>query len=231
MDDPSIDPALHREALAGLAKLNWISRSSQALWAAVKSIAQSEKMNRPNKPIRLLDIACGSGDLLIEMAKHAQRDNLPLELHGSDISPTALQTLSLQAQQKEHQIHTHQFDALRVDDWPEDLKPHIATINLFTHHLNQDDVVRLFQQVAQKTQWIIVNDLRRSSWNHCWVALGAELLTRSPVVHRDARLSMRAAWTISEMQSIAQAAGLREIQIRPCFPCRMQMVARGSTDE
>ena len=40
MDDPALDPAEHRVALAALARINRISRSAGILWPAVKELAR-----------------------------------------------------------------------------------------------------------------------------------------------------------------------------------------------
>ena len=46
MDDPGLDPAAHRLALAGLARLNRVSRSAAAVWPAVRRLA-AEVPGRP----------------------------------------------------------------------------------------------------------------------------------------------------------------------------------------
>ena len=42
MDDPGIDPAMHAQALAGLARLNAWSRSDRLLWPAIEREARAK---------------------------------------------------------------------------------------------------------------------------------------------------------------------------------------------
>ena len=64
MDDPALDPAEHRRALAGLARLNRVSDSPGVLWPAVRELARGG-------PVRVLDVATGSGDVPRALAAKA----------------------------------------------------------------------------------------------------------------------------------------------------------------
>jgi len=39
MDQPGLDEQLHRQALRGLRRVNWFSRSSGILWSAIRDLA------------------------------------------------------------------------------------------------------------------------------------------------------------------------------------------------
>ncbi len=54
--------------------------------------------------------------------------------------------------------------------------------------------------------------------------LGCRLLSRSPIVHFDGPASVRAAWTIEELQSFAVAAQMDGAVVRACAPWRMLLV-------
>ena len=69
--------------------------------------------------------------------------------------------------------------------------------------------------------WRVINDLERGRLNLCLVAIGARLVTRSPIVHTDASRSVRAAFTVNEMRAIALRAGLANAVVERRFPCRL----------
>jgi 2-polyprenyl-3-methyl-5-hydroxy-6-metoxy-1,4-benzoquinol methylase len=96
--------------------------------------------------------------------------------------------------------------------------------SLFIHHLADGAVVRLLAGMAEAARrGIIINDLERSSINLGLVWLGAHLLSRSPVVHRDSIRSVRAAFTLEEIDRLARRAGLAVATIRRNIPCRYRL--------
>src|SRR5438552_2086330 len=86
MDRLDLPVVLHDYALRGLARLNWWSASDRILWRPIRRLAT--EIN--GRPLRLLDVACGAGDVLVALARRGRRAGVALELHGVDISPTAL---------------------------------------------------------------------------------------------------------------------------------------------
>src|SRR6476469_8228362 len=85
MDDPALDPGEHRRALAGLARLNAVSNSAGVLWPPIKRLAKEL-----GRPVRVLDVATGSGDVPRALLARAKRAGVALEAVGCDISPTAV---------------------------------------------------------------------------------------------------------------------------------------------
>lgn len=87
MDDPLLNGNTHRHALAALRRINWLSRSDRVVW---KEILSQAKANSPERPLTILDIAAGGGDLAMRLARLAERDGVSVTIDGCDISPTAL---------------------------------------------------------------------------------------------------------------------------------------------
>src|SRR5439155_5152985 len=86
MDRPGLDPAEHRAALAALARINRLSRSAGVLWPPIARLARAA-----GRPVRVLDVATGAGDVPIRLAHEAEADGgLPITFEGCDISPTAV---------------------------------------------------------------------------------------------------------------------------------------------
>ena len=63
-------------------------------------------------------------------------------------------------------------------------------------------------------------DLGRSLPGLAIAWLGTRLLTRSPIVHTDALLSVRAAFTPDEALDLARRAGWPAPRIERVWPCR-----------
>src|SRR5262245_816558 len=85
MDQPGLDADLHRTALAALGRINRISRTDAAIWRPLCRLARES-----SRPIRVLDLACGGGDVLRSLAQRARRANVSVEWSGCDISELAV---------------------------------------------------------------------------------------------------------------------------------------------
>lgn len=216
MDDPSLDPALHEDALRGLGRINRISRSAAMLWPAIVAAADRQ----PGRPLRVLDLACGGGDVLIALAKRAATHQSAIVLAGADVSPVALDFARRQAESAGIDLAWH-----RVDVFEQALPGgYDLTMNsLFMHHLTAQQAVEVLQKMKAASNTVLISDLRRGALAHAVTVAGTRLLSRSPVVHVDGPRSVRAAWTPDELATLAAQAELHGSTIRRCFPWRMSL--------
>ena len=218
MDDPSLDAARHRAALRGLARINAVSRGAATLWPTVRDTAR-----QAGRPIRLLDIACGGGDVAIALRRRAERAGLPVTVHGCDVSDTALGYARQRAQADGDDTRFFQCDVLR-ESLPATYE--VVTCSLFLHHLTDEQTVHVLSAMAACAPVVVVNDLQRGRAGLLAAQVGTRLLSRSPVVHMDGPMSVRAAFTMDELRALAERAGLKGADVQPCFAMRMRLVWR-----
>src|SRR5262245_26893281 len=131
MDDPGIDPAEHRRALAALARINRVSRSVGVLWPAIRNLAREL-----GRTIRVLDVATGGGDVPAGLLAKARRAGISLEVAGCDLSATAIAAASAACPAGRFFVH----DAIG-DPLPAGFD--VVTCSLFLHHLGSDNAVSL----------------------------------------------------------------------------------------
>jgi 2-polyprenyl-3-methyl-5-hydroxy-6-metoxy-1,4-benzoquinol methylase len=213
MDDPGLDPAEHRRALAGLARLNAWSRSAAILWPAIRALAESA-----DRAVRVLDVATGAGDVPIALCQRAQRSGVLLELLGCDVSPIAVAEAQARARQAGVEVAFFQHDVLR-EPLPGDFDA--ITCSLFLHHLSDEEAAELLQAMARAAERIVlVNDLARGRAGLVLAWLATRLLTTSPVVRVDGPRSVRAAFTPAEALVLAERAGLTGAKVERRWPCR-----------
>jgi 2-polyprenyl-3-methyl-5-hydroxy-6-metoxy-1,4-benzoquinol methylase len=214
MDDPALAPASHAAALAGLARINRISRSVNMIWRPIRALARAQGL----REVSVLDVATASGDVPVGLYRRAQRDGLALRAAGIDRSPTAIGLARERAHRAGAAADFQVRDALG-QPLPEGFD--VVTCSLFLHHLAGDDAVRLLRAMAAAArQLVVVSDLARSSAGYAAAWVGTRVLTRSSIVHTDGPLSVRAAFTPAEAAALALRAGLHGAIVRPRYPFR-----------
>ena len=221
MDQPGLDERLHRQALEGLRRGNLVSNTARVLWRGLDSAG----LFNSSAPVRVLDVACGGGDVAVGLAQIARQRSVPLEAHGCDVSPLAV--AHAQAAAERSGIASARFFQLNAleDPLPADYDAIYCT--LFLHHLAEPDGIRLLGRMAAAARSaVLVDDLVRSRLGFALVWMGSYLLTSSPVVHVDGPLSVRAALSIDEARDLAERAGLHGATFRRHWPERFLLTWR-----
>jgi SAM-dependent methyltransferase len=217
MDEPDLDQQLHREALDALGRINAASGSAAALWPTIREAATKQT----DRPLRVLDIACGGGDVTLGLWQRARAANQPIELVGCDISPTAIDYARQAAERRRARVEFIQCDAIH-EDWPGSFD--VSVTSLFLHHLEAGEVVTLLNRMGTYSRVVIADDLLRSTWGYLLAWGGTRVLTRNPVVHVDGPRSVENAFTMAELRQLAEHAGLSGFRLRRHWPGRMQLV-------
>ena len=219
MDQPELDPAEHARALRGLRRINAISRSSLGLLRSLQALHSTA-----SKPISVLELACGGGDIAIDLDRMARRSGLALEIRACDLNPEAIRLARANAQCRGGQVEFSVADALAE---PGQDRVDVVYCTLFAHHLPDDAVVSLFRVMAARANHlVIVDDLIRSRLGYALAWAGTRLLSRSWVVHTDGPLSVRAAFTPQELLKLAERAGLSGAELQRFWPERQRLIWR-----
>ena len=178
MDQPGLDAEQHRQALRGLGRINFWSRSADSFWGPLKDL-QCEL----GRPLRVLDLACGGGDVLWRLANKARRTGLPMKFAGCDISDVAIEYASQRACPAKMNLSFFVADVVKE---PLPTGFDVILCSLFLHHLTDDQATHLLKKMANQTErLILVNDLLRSPLGLLLAHVGTRLLSFSPVVHCD----------------------------------------------
>jgi len=221
MDDPTLPHQQHVEALVGLARLNRLTSVSRPIYRRLRRYAHAI-----DRPLRVLDVATGSGDLPIDWARRSILDGISLAITAVDISDVALNVARQHATVAGVNVHFEQRDCL-AQRLPTGFD--VVTCNLFIHHLDAASIKRLLVSMrAAADHAVLICDLERSRLNLAAVWLASRLVTRSPIVHEDAMLSVRGALTRTEFHDLAIDALDQPVAIHGLPPCRFIAIVEGT---
>jgi 2-polyprenyl-3-methyl-5-hydroxy-6-metoxy-1,4-benzoquinol methylase len=220
MDRPDLEQDRHYQALRGLERINWLSESVGILWPSIRKLAQESS----GHPLRILDVACGAGDLSIGLFRRAARAGLNVEMEATDISSCALEYARRRAESSGARIRFFQTNAL-TGDFPSTYD--VVFSSLFLHHLTEEQAVNLLQRMARSARrMILISDLTRCRQG--WIAayIVTRLVTTSDVVHTDGPLSVEGAFTPEEALALTHRAGLHGAKVVRRWPFRFLLTWR-----
>ncbi|MFM7041814.1 MAG: methyltransferase domain-containing protein [Planctomycetaceae bacterium] len=230
MDDPGLPEAEHVVALAALARINAISRTCEQIARRVASRfdargrpAASRLNAPPNSPLKVIDVACGGGDVTIGLAVRlgrlaALRGHAAPEVIGIDLSEVALERARRQAAARGVAVHFLAADITVAGCPPCD----VAVSSLFLHHLDDTTATRLLESLAVASRFgVVISDLIRSRLGLALAVVGTTLLSRSRVARVDGPRSVRAARTPAEYRALFAAAGMGTATVRRTWPERV----------
>ena len=156
MDDFSIGGDLLRDTLNKLENINRCLGGNKVTLYGLKNILK----NHPKEQeIAIVDIGCGHGDILRDVAKFGRKNGYNMKLLGVDANPTAIEyanELSVEYPEisfKTGDIFSNEFKNRTFD---------VVLATLFLHHFKEEQLVSFLKNTLKQTKiGIVVNDLHR----------------------------------------------------------------------
>jgi 2-polyprenyl-3-methyl-5-hydroxy-6-metoxy-1,4-benzoquinol methylase len=217
MDDMTMEGIELRRTLDLLASINlWLGGNSLTL-DGVKKILRSHPKERP---VRIVDLGCGNGDMLRQLQKFGTRSGYSFELLGIDANPASIayaEELSAGLPNvgfRTVNIFSKEFEQLEYD---------IAIATLFMHHFSDGEITKLVTEIKQRSQMgVLINDLHRSEMAYALFWL-ISLFFGNEVARNDGLVSIRKAFRRSDLEMYAeQIPGKSRINWRWAF--RYQLI-------
>jgi ubiquinone/menaquinone biosynthesis C-methylase UbiE len=176
------------------------------------------------RPVEILDLATGSGDIPRALVAWAARDSRPLRLTLTDLSP---QILDL-ARRTLAGVPGVTFAVCDARDTPfPDKSFDVVLCSLSLHHFVPEEAGRVLREMDRLSRTgFIVNDIRRCATGYVAAWVASRLATRNRLTRHDMPLSVRRAYTPGELRALLRAAGVAEATVttHPLF--RMAAVQR-----
>jgi 2-polyprenyl-3-methyl-5-hydroxy-6-metoxy-1,4-benzoquinol methylase len=201
MDEPGLDEATYRRALADLAALNRVTLTHRAVlhWLG-RAIA-----NAPGAEISVLDVAYGQGDLLRAIADLGVRRGWKLRLSGIDLNPRSAEAAEA-AMPAGMRID---FQTGDVFEYSPERFPDFIVTSQFTHHLPDAEIVRLLRWLEKTAVrgWMIT-DLHRHFLPYYGFPLLVAAMRWHRIVRDDGRISIARSFRRRDWQMLLQQAGM-----------------------
>jgi 2-polyprenyl-3-methyl-5-hydroxy-6-metoxy-1,4-benzoquinol methylase len=159
--------------------------------------------HRFDRPVHIVDVGSGGGDLLRQIAVWARRRGIAVQLTGIDLNPYAARAAA-ESTPKEFAIEWVTGNALLYRP----VKPvNIVVSSLMAHHLEDEEIVTLLRWMeATATVGWFINDLERSELSRRMFRLLDKLAGWNRFVGHDGPVSFRRAFREEDWLRLLTAA-------------------------
>ena len=112
-----------------------------------------------NKIITIVDLGCGNGDILRDVAKFGRKNNYSFKLIGIDANSSAID-YAKELSKEYTEIYFKKINVLSEDFKKQSYDVVLCT--LFLHHFKNAELISLLKTITDKaTIGVVVNDLHR----------------------------------------------------------------------
>src|SRR5215216_926208 len=196
----------------------WMGDAHSLKVTLLRQIEQQEL-----KSFSVLDVGAGSGELLRVAATWARQTNRHLHAVGLELSERMAQSINEESN-RFPEIRSVLGDALELP-FP-DAQFDYVICSLVTHHLVDEQVVRILQEMSRVAKRrIFVIDLHRHPIAYLLYTTLAKLVLHNRLIRHDGALSILRSFKADELLESAQRAGLRDALVERHFPYRLVLSA------
>jgi SAM-dependent methyltransferase len=197
LDAPDIPRELLFQNLRELDVVNRMLGGHAITLAGIKKL-----VNDKTKTYVIADIGCGGGDALLAIAKWAKKKAYRVKLIGVDMNADAIAYM-------DEQCKAYPEISSVVSSYEVFLQTYLTIdiihCSLFCHHLADQQLIELVEQIGQRAKiGFIINDLQRHWFAYYSIKFLTRLLNGSALVKNDAPLSVLRGFRKKELGHILQ---------------------------
>ena len=198
MDDFTLEGVLLRDTLDKLEIINRLLGGNSVTISGLKKILKNQSKN---KTITIVDLGCGNGDILRDVAQFGRKNNYSFKLTGIDANLAAIDYA------KELSKDYSELNFKKIDVFSEDFKEQsfdIVLCTLFLHHFKNEELIPFLKTITEKAKiGIVVNDLHRHRLAYYLFKL-IGFFIKNEMVREDGLTSILRAFKKKDLENIAK---------------------------
>lgn len=214
MDDLSAKGHVIDQTLIELDVINKFLGGNQITINGIKQLAKDRHR------LSIVDIGCGSGEMLKRIWRWGNRNNVKLDLTGIDANPNIIKYA------RKHNPSEINFQVKNIFDPSFSTERFdIVVATLITHHFTNEQLIALLIQWKQQAfLGIVINDLHRHILAYQSIKLLTKLFSRSPMVKNDAPISVARSFTRRDWELILDEAGVSDYKLNWKWAFRWELI-------
>lgn len=204
MDDLTISGEIIAKTLEEISSIN------NLLGGNAISLQVFRKMVKGRKEIRLVDLGCGSGDIMMLMADYCRKENITASFVGIDANPHIV----AYARKNTAAYPEISYEAVDVlDDGFSTAGFDIVHCCLFLHHFTEAQLVTLLTKSKESNSRLIINDLHRHPLAYWSIRALTSLFSKSYMVKNDAAVSVKRGFKRQELVRLMQKLQITDYKL------------------
>jgi ubiquinone/menaquinone biosynthesis C-methylase UbiE len=225
LDAETMDDTALRRNLGDIRRINWLlGWTAFTVRGVARQVEQLAKITG-KREFSLLDVASGSADIPLAIARWVEHAGFAARIVATDISPQIVAVAQEQAAGAPT-ITVERQDALALPYAPGSFD--IALCTLAIHHFEPERAVELLAGMARVSKHVLVFDVARARLAYIGSLLLTRLLFMDTMTQHDAPASVRRAYSAPELRELAKRADLQDATVRLGIPWRLALSARGA---
>ena len=198
MDDFSMGGDLFRDTLDKLEIINRFLGGNLVTIMGLKNLLENQTKN---KIITIVDLGCGNGDILRDVAKFGGKNNYSFKLIGIDANSSAIE-YAKELSNEYTEIYFKKINVLSEDFKKQSYDIVLCTI--FLHHFKNAEIISLLKTITNKaTIGVVVNDLHRHKLAYYLFKL-IGFFIKNKMVKQDGLISILKAFKRKDFENIAK---------------------------
>lgn len=216
-DQPELMDALpprdYRRCLRELAQVNRLTLTHRPVLRWLQRVVPARR------PVVILDVAFGQGDLLREIARWAKERGVEVSLHGIDLNPRSAEL----ARETTPAALNITYETGDVFSHVPQVTPDFIVSSQFTHHLADAEVLRFVRwlEAHARIAWFLT-DLERSPVAYRAFPLLCAVSGWHEIIRHDGQVSIARSFRREEWEQLVARAGV-QARVRRSFPFRLSM--------
>ncbi len=219
MDDLDMKGDQLRDTLDKIAGLNRrLGGNSLTIEGVKRLIRKSPK----DKVIKIVDVGCGSGDMLRDLADFAGEHRMKFELVGIDANADTI--AYAQKMSKHYPDITYSVQNIFDENFG-DLKCDIVVSTLTLHHFSDSEIVSILKTFRKQAKLgIVINDLHRSALAYRLFQLVCVVFRLGSMPKNDGLISILRGFKKNDLRSFSQKLNFKNYSIRWKWAFRYQWI-------
>jgi len=220
MDDLEMEGELLRRSLDTLDSINKWLGGNQVTLKGLDTLLRQLPMD---KTIKIVDIGCGSGDMLRLVADKMRKAGRKVEILGIDANAFTVnyaRKKSLKYPEISYLCESIPYAGFF------DLEYDILLSTLFLHHLESPKIVEFLKKSTPKiSTGIIVNDLHRSQWAYFLFNI-LTFFVPNRMIRQDGLTSILKGFKKTDLQNFSKQLHFTNSSIKWCWAFRYQWIVQ-----
>ncbi len=198
MDDFTLEGKLLRDTFDKLERINRLLGGNRVTLNGVKRILHNTSKKQE---ITIIDIGCGHGDILRDIAKMGRKEGYNFKLIGVDANSDAI-AYANELSQDYLELSFYNLDIFSEEY--KKIKADVVLCTLFLHHFKPKEVLKLLKYNLEKASiGMVINDLHRSKIAY-YLFKAITVFEPNYMIRQDGLTSVLKAFKIKDLENITK---------------------------